>query len=101
MHIEFKITNDPRLFAGLRGAIEHISNQHGLGKADQIEFALAAERECQCKLSAGGSKEAFCEVAIDSFEDRIEIRVVAPANGPVPSASAPLVKHFQSDPARS
>jgi hypothetical protein len=101
MRTEFKIANDPRLLAGFRGAVEHIASQHGLGKTEQMEFALAAERECQRKLAAGGSKDTGCDVTIDSFEDRMEIRIIPSAGGPNGHTPATLVKHFQRNPTHS
>ena len=101
MRIEFKIANDARLFAGLRGALEHIASQHGLAKPEQMEFALAAERECQSKLPVASSKDAFCDVTVDSFDDRVEIRITASSAGANGHAAAILIKHFQRNPAHS
>lgn len=101
MRTEFKIADDPRLLAGLRGAVEHIANQHGLGKNEQMELAITAERECQRKLSDSGRSDAVCAVTIDSFEDRLEIRVDASPNSSNGHVPAILVKHFQRNPTHS
>lgn len=78
---DLKITADPRLRAGVRGALECICERHGLSRAEQHELAAAVEKECGEEFH--DAQQSSCAVTIKETEDRIEVSVVpaATANG--------------------
>lgn len=74
---ELKVSEDRRVRAGLRGAIETIAGRHGMTRAEQREFANEVDRECG-KATAGNSEAgACCHVVIEEREDRVEVEVRA------------------------
>ncbi len=76
---ELKVSEDRRVRAGLRGAIETIPGRHGMTPGEQREFANEVERECS-KVAAGNSEAgACCEVVIEERENQIEVKVRAAA----------------------
>ena len=104
-----KITSDPRLRAGVRAAVEHVCELHGLTKEEQRELAAVVERECEKDLE--NRKEGSCAISIDEREDRIVVNV-GPAAGTVfekaearargnGHADRMFVKHFHRNPAHS
>lgn len=124
---DLRVTSDPRLWAGVRAALECICERHGLSKAEQHELAAAVEKECRDELVH--PEESGCAVTINESDQRIEVSVTPTAhtNGarsPAPETSvassavtgnhggsahksanagsgATFVKHFHKDPARS
>jgi hypothetical protein len=70
---ELTMTSDARLRAGVRAALEHICERHGLGKDERRELAAAVENQCKNVLE--NQKESGCAVTIDELEDRIEVSV--------------------------
>jgi hypothetical protein len=70
---ELKITSDPRLRAGVRAALEHICEQHGLAKEEQRELASAVEKECAKEFA--DQCGPLCAVIIDETGERIEVHV--------------------------
>ncbi len=84
---DLKITSDPRLRAGVRGALECICERHGLSKAEQHELAAAVEKECGEEFH--DAQQSSCAVSIKESEDGIEVSVTpaAHANGAKPGAS--------------
>lgn len=73
---DLKITADPRLRAGVRGALECICERHGLSKAEQHELAAAVEKKCGEELHH--AQQSSCAVTIEESDDQIEVSV-APA----------------------
>lgn len=71
-------TSDPRLRAGVRAALEHICERHGLNKEEQHEFVASVENECAS--GAKNSGDASCTVIIDEMEDRVEVAVAVREN---------------------
>lgn len=59
--------------AGVRAALEHICERHGLNKEEQRELAASVENECAS--GASSSNDATCAVSIDEMEDRVEVTV--------------------------
>lgn len=111
-----EITSDPRLHAGVRAALEHICERHGLNKEEQHELVASFENECAS--GAGGSAGANCAVTIDEMDDRVEVTVgtARDPSGKINSREASaarqkakangagvtvLVKHFQKNAAHS
>jgi hypothetical protein len=72
---EMRVTSDPRLRAGVRAALEHICEQHGLAKEEQRELASAVEKECAKEFA--NQHGPVCAVTIDETGDRIEVHVAA------------------------
>jgi hypothetical protein len=70
---ELKVTSDPRLRAGVRAALEHICEQHGLAKEEQRELASAVEKECAKEFASQCGP--VCAVTIDETGERIEVHV--------------------------
>lgn len=85
---ELKTTEDRRVRAGLRGAIEHLAGRHGMNAAEQREFANEVDAEC-CKFTAQGEPNASCEVIIEERDDQMEVKVRA-------SSESTLVEHTSS-----
>lgn len=110
---ELKITSDPRLWAGVRGALECICERHGLSKAEQHDLATAVENKCGDELH--NPEQSSCAVSISESDEKIEVSVApaAHANGAKPNvqgayhpqrngrSSATFVKHFQKHPTRN
>lgn len=107
---ELKITSDPRLRAGVRGALECICERHGLSKAEQHDLASAVEKQCGDTFC--DSRQPSCTVSIHESDEKIEVSVAATAhgNGSKPEAhgayhpqangraGTTFVKHFQKHP---
>ncbi|HEV2422653.1 MAG TPA: hypothetical protein VGS59_13160 [Candidatus Acidoferrales bacterium] len=80
MHTEIRrtrieVTSDPRVWAGLRTALEHICELHSLGEKDRHELVASVENECAS--GAGSCADANCAVTIDEMDDRVEVMVAA------------------------
>lgn len=69
-----EITADPRLRSGVRAALEHICERHGLSKADRRELVASVEDECASGTRSSG---ANCAVTIDEMDDRVEVVVTS------------------------
>jgi len=80
---ELRFSRDERLLAGVRGAVEHVANRHGLAADDRIDLAVASEQACRrAFLQLDGSCDS-CTVVIDDFVDRVEVSVESPpSSGP-------------------
>lgn len=110
---DLKITSDPRLWAGVRAALECICERHGLSKTEQRDLATAVEKECGEGLR--NAEQSSCTVSIRESDEKIEVRVAPTphANGTKPGTSrvchpeadgrsgATFVKHFQKHSARN
>lgn len=84
-----EITSDPRLHAGVRAALEHICERHGLSKEERCELAASVENECM-----GSSGGVNCAVTIEEMDDRVEVTVAATKdlNGKINSCEATAAK---------
>jgi hypothetical protein len=72
---ELKTSEDARVRAGVRAALEHLGERHGLTKAEQREFANEVDREC-CKVFATRARqERYCDVVVEEREDRLEVKI--------------------------
>ena len=110
---ELRLSADPRLRAGVRAALEHFGEHHGLSKEEQREFASAAEEQCAKVLASAEQTHPECAVIIDEREDCIEVTIeradagdkgtekIAARAGRNGSESAKIVKHFHRNPAHS
>jgi hypothetical protein len=123
---ELKTSEDTRVRAGVRAALEHLGERHGLTKAQQREFANEVDGEC-CKVFATrAQQERYCDVVIEEREDRLEVKISTvdetpagrnnlhrhagqtdhPQNKGLPASgdgqiSVTLVKHLHKNPAHS
>lgn len=102
---ELRVSDDRRVHAGLRGAIEHVAGRHGLSMAEQREFANEVDHQCCKAIAARGDDAALCDVVIEEQEDQIEVRVQRDGaachesdNG---HFAARLVRSFHRKPAHS
>lgn len=91
-----EITSDLRLHAGVRAALEHICERHGLSKEDRHELVASVENEC-----AIGS--ANCTVTIEELEDRMEVTVVPKidSSGNKSSDETNSAKHKSASPGKA
>lgn len=123
---ELKTSEDARVRAGVRAALEHLGDRHRLTKAELREFANEVDREC-CKVFAARAQQArYCDVVIEEREDRLEVKIGTvdetpagennlhrragqkgrPQNTGSPASdngqiAATLVKHLHKNPAHS
>jgi hypothetical protein len=82
-----KITSDARVLAGVRAALEHVCERHGLTREEQCELASAVEKECGKALE--NQKEPICAVAIEELEGRIEVSVWPARDVEAPASNLP------------
>lgn len=82
---ELRVSDDRRVHAGLRGAIEHVAGRHGLSMAEQREFANEVDHQCCKAIAARGDAAALCDVVIEEQEDQIEVSM------------GPLPRHLQNE----
>lgn len=87
---ELKITSDPRIRAGVRAAVEHICEQHGLAREEQRELASAVEKECAEEFA--DQFGPVCAVTIDETGDHIEVHVA-----PVKDSNAPRMSSRETN----
>ncbi|MGH9727859.1 MAG: hypothetical protein ACRD33_07385 [Candidatus Acidiferrales bacterium] len=84
-----KLGRDERLLAGVRGAVEHIANRHGLTNEERTDLGVAADQSCRRALVQLGESEPLCSVTIDDFEDRVELSVEGPRRPEAKGSGAP------------
>ncbi|HEV2616089.1 MAG TPA: hypothetical protein VGU63_05710 [Candidatus Acidoferrales bacterium] len=84
-----KLSRDERLLAGVRGAVEHIANRHGLTNEERIDLGVAADQSCRRALVQLGESDPLCSVTIDDFEDRVELSVEGPRRPEAAGAGPP------------
>lgn len=75
---EMKLGRDERLLAGVRGAVEHVANRHGLTAEERVDLGVAAEQACRAALIQQDEPGSLCDVIIDDYEDRVEVSVESP-----------------------
>lgn len=94
---ELKLTSDSRLRAGVRAALEHFTERHGLTKPEQHEFAASVEAKIPQAME--NREDSGCLVKICESDEKIEVSV-EPTEKTNASyertghAHATLVKHF-------
>jgi hypothetical protein len=109
---ELKTSEDVRVRAGVRAALEHLGERRGLTKAEQREFANEVDRECGKVFARQAQQRRDCDVVIQEREDRLEVRVKPAGEMPTGENSAhktskngqrpaTLVKHFHKNPTHS
>lgn len=114
---ELEASDDARVRAGIRAAIEHISGRHGLSRIEQQGFADEVETECKKELGVEERRECGCRVVIEERDDRVEVKIrragaashvtaqTRNGNGSRAQLSTgdgkTLVKHFHNNPASS
>ena len=75
---ELKLGRDERLLAGVRSAVEHVANRHGLTVEERADLGVAAEQACRAALVHLDETDSLCSVIIDDYEDRVEVSVESP-----------------------
>lgn len=92
---ELKTTEDRRVRAGLRGAIEHLAGRHGMNAAEQREFADEVERECDKTVASRAEAGACCDVVIEEREDQMEVKIRAASEALL--AAQPKSRHATAE----
>jgi hypothetical protein len=75
---ELKFSKDERLIAGVRGAVEHVANRHGLTEEERVDLGVAAGQACRAAMVQLDETCSLCDVVIDDYEDRVEVSVESP-----------------------
>lgn len=75
---ELKLSRDDRLLAGVRGAVEHVANRHGLTEEERVDLGVAAGQACRAAMVQLDEAGSLCDVIIDDYEDRVEVSVESP-----------------------
>jgi hypothetical protein len=75
---ELKFSRDERLLAGVRGAVEHVANRHGLTAEERVDLGVAARQACRAAMVQLDETGSLCDVIIDDYEDRVEVSVESP-----------------------
>ena len=75
---ELKLGRDERLLAGVRGAVEHVANRHGLTAEERVDLGVAAGQACRAAMVQLDETGSLCNVIIDDYEDRVEVSVESP-----------------------
>lgn len=75
---ELKFSRDERLLAGVRGAVEHVANRHGLTVEERVDLGVAAAQACRAATVQLNETGSLCDVIIDDYEDRVEVSVESP-----------------------
>ena len=73
-----KLGRDERLLAGVRGAVEHVANRHGLTAEERVDLGMAAGQACRAALIQVDEPGSLCDVIIDDYDDRVEVSVESP-----------------------
>ncbi|MHB8484145.1 MAG: hypothetical protein ACYDCM_00240 [Candidatus Acidiferrales bacterium] len=73
-----KLGRDERLLAGVRGAVEHVANRHGLTAEERVDLGVAAGQACRAAMVQLNETGSLCNVIIDDYEDRVEVSVESP-----------------------
>lgn len=66
------------MLAGVRGAVEHVANRHGLTVEERVALGAAAGQACRAAMAQLDETGSLCEVIIDDYEDRVEVSVETP-----------------------
>ena len=72
-HLQLELTGDPRVLAGLSGAVEHFAQQIGLNEAAQKDLVTAAEEACRETFRLLTPQNPSLHVTIDAHPDRVEV----------------------------
>lgn len=67
------LSGDERLIGGVGAALAHFAARVGLGAEAHTPVVAAVEHLCRQTLPLPGDDEATLDVAIEDFDDRIEI----------------------------
>ncbi len=90
-----QVENDPRLLAGLAGAVEHLARKGGFSAAATEELVAAVKEACQETFPLLPAGRPALAVILSLHEDRAEI-VIEHRGEAVPSAG---LDTFLGDPA--
>ncbi len=71
--VVLKLSNDPRLMAGMTGAVEHMAERAGCGARACADLIAAAEEACRDTFPLLPAADAQLAVTIEDFPDRVEV----------------------------
>ncbi len=83
--VVLKLSNDPRLVAGVAGAVGHIAERAGLDAGAQADLVAAAEEALRQTFPLRADAGALLGVTIEDFPDRIEVTLEHQGH-PLPAA---------------
>lgn len=87
-HAHLRLTNDPRLVAGMTAAVDHFGEQAGLPHSERNEFGRACSHACERAFGSMAEPAKPLDVEIEEFSDRVEVRLEFAAKSG--SAAAPV-----------
>ena len=73
-----KLSNDPRLVAGVGAAVAHVAEEAGFDARSQADLVAATEEACRETLPLLADANARLCVYIECFADRIEVTLEHP-----------------------
>ena len=73
--VSFQLSCDQRLVAGVGGALAYFADRAGLAERSRESLVTALEEFCLDGVTVAGGATEPLDVAIEDFEDRIEIVV--------------------------
>lgn len=71
--VRLELHDEPRLLAGVGGAVENFARRADMNDADRADLAQAAMQACRDTLPLLTAEHPTLDVHIDAFTDRIEI----------------------------
>ena len=71
--VVLKLSNDPRLMAGVSGAVEHMAERAGCDARACADLIVAAEEACRETFPLLPAADAQLAVTIEDFPDRVEV----------------------------
>ena len=71
--VVLKLSNDPRLMAGVSGAVEHMAERAGCDARACADLIVAAEEACRETFPLLPAADAQLAVTIEDFSDRVEV----------------------------
>jgi anti-sigma regulatory factor (Ser/Thr protein kinase) len=73
--VHMRLSGDPRLVAGVGGAVQRMAERAGLGEAAAAALASATEEACQNTFPLLQPSDPFLSVGVFSFHDHLEVTV--------------------------
>jgi hypothetical protein len=70
--IELSFTSDPRLLAGVAGAVNHVAEAVGLAENSRAELVAAVEDACQEALNQVAKEKGQVALSVEVVGDKIE-----------------------------
>ena len=86
--VVLKLSNHPRLVAGVAGAVGHVAARAGCDARALADLVAAAEEACRNAFSLLAAADAQLGVTIEDFPDRVEVTLEHEGQ-PAPGAAGP------------